>query len=385
MTIDAHSVGLVEKKLFTFAEPPDELILESGEKLGPVTVAYETYGELSPQRDNAVLIVHALSGDSHVAGLYAADDRKPGWWDLMIGPGKPIDTLQYFVVCSNILGGCQGTTGPSSINPATGEPYGLDFPVVTVSDMVAVQKKLIEHLGIESLLAVIGGSMGGMQALEWILKYPEVPQSAVVIASCAALSAQAIAFDAVGRSAITADPGFENGRYYSLGGKIAGLAVARMLGHITYLSPAGMRERFGRKLKGNGDYSYEFKDEFEIESYLAHQGLRFLDRFDANSYLYITKAMDYFDIAGKYGGGSLEQAFARCRAKTLFVSFSSDWLFPPAQSKELVQALQRSGRKVAYLNIESSYGHDAFLMPCDSLSRALGHFLEQVGKGGAHV
>jgi homoserine O-acetyltransferase len=382
MKHDARSVGIVEKKLHTFAEPPNELELESGEKLGPVTVAYETYGSLNAERDNAVLVVHALSGDSHVAGVYAADDPKPGWWDIMIGPGKPIDTRRYFVVCSNILGGCQGTTGPSSINPATGEPYGLDFPVVTVSDMVAVQKKLLEHLGIDRLLAVIGGSMGGMQALEWILRYPEAPRSAVVIASSAALTAQAIAFDAVGRSAITADPGFEGGRYYSGAGRIAGLAVARMLGHITYLSPAGMRERFGRKRKESGDYAYEFKDEFEIESYLAHQGLRFLDRFDANSYLYITKAMDYFDAASKYGEGSLEKALARSRARTLFVSFSSDWLFPPAQSREMVQALQRLGRDVTYLNIESSYGHDTFLLPCPALSRALDYFLKRVSGGG---
>ncbi|MBN2353605.1 MAG: homoserine O-acetyltransferase [Spirochaetales bacterium] len=382
MDSSARFVGIVEKKLFTFADPPDSLELESGEKLGPVTVAYETYGELSAERDNAVLIVHALSGDSHVAGVYAPDDRKPGWWDLMIGPGKPIDTRKYFVVCSNILGGCQGTTGPSSINPASGEPYALDFPVVTISDMVAVQKKLIEHLGIKRLLSVVGGSMGGMQALEWILRYPEVPRSAVVIASCAALTAQAIAFDAVGRSAITADPSFENGRYYSGGGRIAGLAVARMLGHITYLSPAGMRERFGRKRRASGDYAYEFKDEFEIESYLAHQGLRFLDRFDANSYLYITKAMDYFDAAGKYGEGSLEKALALIRARTLFVSFSSDWLFPPAQSRELAAALQRLGRDVTYLNIESSYGHDTFLLPCPELARAIGDFLATVKGGG---
>jgi homoserine O-acetyltransferase len=361
------------------------LELESGERLGPVTVAYETYGELSAGRDNAVLVAHALSGDSHAAGFYAAGDGKAGWWDIMIGPGKPIDTRQYYVVCSNILGGCRGTTGPSSINPAAGEPFALDFPVITIADMVAVQKKLLDQLGVRSLLAVIGGSMGGMQALEWLLQFPDFPRSAVVIASGAALSAQAIAFDAVGRNAITADPGFNNGRYYASRDKIAGLAVARMLGHITYLSPAGMRERFGRKLKENGAYAYQFKDEFEIESYLAHQGHRFLDRFDANSYLYITKAMDYFDVAGKYGGGSLESACERVRAKTLFVSFTSDWLFPPAQSQELVRAFQRLGRDVTYLNIESSYGHDSFLMPGAHLSRALEQFLAHVDGGANRV
>jgi homoserine O-acetyltransferase/O-succinyltransferase len=385
MDRDARSAGLVEKHYYTFASADEPLALESGQRIGPVTVAYETYGALAAARDNAVLIVHALSGDSHVAGYYTPEDKKPGWWDNMVGPGKPIDTARYFVICSNVLAGCRGTTGPSSVNPASGEHYALDFPVVTVSDMVSVQKKLLEHLGVSSLVSVVGGSMGGMQALEWLLKYPEVPKSAIVIASCAALSSQAIAFDAVGRSAITADPGFHEGRYYGSDGKTAGLAVARMLGHITYLSAAGMRERFGRKRKDNETYAYQFKDEFEIESYLAHQGLRFLDRFDANSYLYITKAMDYFDIAAKYGGGSLEQAFARVRARSLFISFTSDWLFPPAQSWEMVQALQRLGRDVTYLNIESSFGHDAFLMDCPDLFRAVDRFLAHAQRGVGHV
>jgi homoserine O-acetyltransferase len=381
MEQNPQSVGIVERKYYTFSQPPDELALESGEKIGPVTVAYETYGHLSEQRDNAVLIVHALSGDAHVAGYHSRTDKKPGWWDIIIGPGKPIDTGRYFVICSNILGGCQGTTGPSSINPATGKPFSLDFPVITISDMVQVQKKLIDHLGIDRLLSVIGGSMGGMQALEWILKYPSIPRSAVVIASCAALSAQGIAFDAVGRNAITSDPAWRKGSYYGVNGRIVGLAVARMLGHITYLSAAGMRERFGRKLREDLDYAYEFKDEFEIESYLAHQGTRFLDRFDANSYLYITKAMDYFDIAARYGNGSLEQALAGVRCRMLFASFTSDWLFPPSRSKELVQALQRQGKIVSYINIDSSYGHDAFLLPNESLFGVVRHFLLHVLTG----
>jgi homoserine O-acetyltransferase len=385
MENNTRSVGLVKKKFFLFGDKKQPLVLESGGRFWPVTVAYETYGELSARRDNTVLIVHALSGDSHVAGYYSKRDKKPGWWDIMVGPGKPIDTRRYYVICSNVIGGCQGTTGPSSTNPATGRPYALDFPVVTISDMVDVQKKLLDYLGVESLVSVVGGSMGGMQALEWITRYPQIPRSAVVIASCAALSAQAIAFDAVGRNAITADPGYRKGRYYGRKDKTAGLAVARMLGHITYLSPAGMRMRFGRKRKDAKDYAYRFKEEFEIESYLAHQGSRFLDRFDANSYLYVTKAMDYFDLAAKYGDGSLEAAFEKIRARTLFVSFTSDWLFPSAQSWEMVQTLQRLGRDVTYLNIESTFGHDSFLLDCPQLHRAVARFLTHAYREFRHV
>jgi homoserine O-acetyltransferase len=385
MTDATRSVGLVKKQFYTFGDKRDPLVLESGVRFFPVTVAYETYGALSRRGDNAVLIVHALSGDSHVAGYHARRDKKPGWWDILVGPGKPVDTRRYFVICSNVLGGCQGTTGPSSVNPVTKKPYALDFPVITISDMVDVQKRLLDHLGVTRLVSVVGGSMGGMQALEWLLRYPAVPRNAVIIASCAALSAQAIAFDAVGRSAITADPAFKKGRYYGRGGRTAGLAVARMLGHITYLSAAGMRQRFGRKRKETEAYAYQFKDEFEIESYLAHQGLRFLDRFDANSYLYITKAMDYFDIAARYGDGSLEKAFARARGRTLYVSFTSDWLFPPAQSWEMVQAQQRLGQDVTYLNIESSYGHDSFLLNTPEMFRAVTRFLDHARREGRRV
>jgi homoserine O-acetyltransferase len=372
---------IVDTQYFTFAENNDPLELESGQKIGPVTVAYETYGTLSAARDNAILIVHALSGDAHVAGYHSASERKPGWWDIMIGPGKPVDTDCYFVVCSNVLGGCQGTTGPASIDPgtvvnsATGKPYGVRFPVVTIGDMVSVQKRLVEHLGITRIHSVMGGSMGGMQVLEWVLKYPDMARSAIIIASCAALSAQAIAFDAVGRAAITSDPAWKAGDYYDSDARIPGLAVARMLGHITYLSEAGMRDRFGRKLKESGDYAYEFRDEFEIESYLAYKGSSFLDRFDANSYLYVTKAMDYFDAAVKYGGGELVEAFRKITAKMFFVSFTSDWLFPPRQSVEMVRAAEQAGKRVSYLNIDTPYGHDSFLLPCDRLHSGVRSFL----------
>ncbi|MBN1523146.1 MAG: homoserine O-acetyltransferase [Spirochaetales bacterium] len=375
------SVGVVEPQKFTFARPPHELVLESGQKIGPITVTYETYGTLNAAKDNAILVVHALSGDAHAAGFHKKTDKKSGWWDIMIGPGKPVDTTRFFVVCSNVLGGCKGTTGPSSINPKTGKPYGISFPVVTIGDMVTVQKHLLDHLGIQKLHSVIGGSMGGMQVLEWVLQYPDISKSAIVVASCAALSAQAIAFDAVGRNAITADPAWKNGKYAG-NARIPGLAVARMLGHITYLSEAGMRERFGRTLYENDDYSYEFKDEFAIETYLAYKGSTFLDRFDANSYLYVTKAMDYYDVAAQYGKGSLEKAFSRVKAKMMFVSFTSDWLFPPRQSIEMVHAFQKSGKDAAYLNIDTAYGHDSFLLPCDRLFRGIRNFLLHVKDSG---
>ncbi|RPJ08662.1 MAG: homoserine O-acetyltransferase [Spirochaetaceae bacterium] len=375
---NTHSVGIVKTLKLTFAENGDPLLLENSQKISPVTVAYETYGELSDTRDNAILIVHALSGDAHVAGYHSESDRKPGWWDIMVGPGKPVDTNRYFVICSNVLGGCQGTTGPSSNDSATRKPYGVRFPVVTIGDMVEVQKRLLDSLGINRLHSVMGGSMGGMQVLEWVMKYPDIPKSAIVIASCAALSAQAIAFDAVGRSAITSDPAWNAGDYYDTDSRIPGLAVARMLGHITYLSEAGMRDRFGRKLKESGDYAYEFRDEFEIETYLAYKGSSFLDRFDANTYLYVTKAMDYFDAGAKYGNGSLVEAFRNVKAKMFFVSFTSDWLFPSRQSVEMVRSAEQAGKRVSYLNIDTPYGHDSFLLPCDRLFSGVQSFLSHV-------
>lgn len=370
------SVGIVETRYFRFAEPPDEVVLESGKRLGPITVAYETYGQLSEGMANAVLLTHALSGDAHAAGRHRPDDTHPGWWDNMIGPGKALDTDRYFVVCSNFIGGCKGSTGPGSINPATGRPYGLDFPMITVSDMVKVQKALIDHLGIERLLSVAGGSLGGMQALEWSLAYPESVGSIIPIASTSRLSARAIAFNEVGRNAITSDPNWRGGDYYGGAAPARGLAVARMVGHITYLSDEGMGMKFGRRLQDKEAYGYDFSTDFAVESYLRYQGDKFVERFDANSYLYISKAMDYFDIGGRYG--SLAEAFSRVRAKFLVISFSSDWLFPSYQSKEIVKALMSNDKDVSYCEIRSLYGHDAFLLETEQQTKLVSSFLNNV-------
>ena len=294
----------------------------------------------------------------------------------MIGPGKAFDTEKFFVICSNVLGGCVGSTGPSSINPSTGKPYGLDFPVVTIGDMVQAQKRLIDYLGIKKLLTVAGGSMGGMQALEWALRYPEALASAVVIASTARLSAQSIAFDAVGRNAILSDTDFNNGDYYGHSVPARGLSIARMIGHITYLSDLSMRDKFGRRLQKNDRFSFDFSNEFQVESYLDHQGNKFVERFDANSYLYVTKAMDYFDVAHYYGNDDLSKAMKLIQSDMLVVSFSSDWLFPPYQSQDLVKALMQAGCKTTYLNIESPYGHDSFLLEVETLGQIVSTFLE---------
>ena len=370
------SIGIVETQYFRFAEPPDELVLESGKKLGPITVAYETYGRLNEERSNAILAAHALSGDAHAAGKHHPDDRSPGWWDGMIGPGKAFDTDKYFVICANFIGGCKGSTGPSSINPATGRHYGLDFPMITVSDMVKVQKTLIDHLGIEKLLSVSGGSLGGMQALEWSLVYPRSVKSVIPIASTGRLSAQGIAFNEVGRNAITSDPNWNGGDYYGKEVPAKGLAIARMVGHITYLSDEGMGMKFGRRLQNKETYGYDFSTDFAVESYLKYQGDKFVERFDANSYLYITKAMDYFDIQGKYG--SLAEAFSRVAAKFLVISFSSDWLFQSYQSKEIVKALLANDKDVSYCEIESAYGHDAFLLDSEQQTKLISSFLKNV-------
>jgi len=369
-----NTVGIVPTHSVRVVEPEAPLVLECGQELAPVDVAYETYGKLNPSADNAVLICHALSADAHVAGYHSARDQKPGWWDKMVGPGKAIDTNSYFVICSNILGGCSGTTGPSSINPATGRPYGLDFPIITIADMVKVQKLLLEKLAIRELLAVVGGSIGGMQVLQWAIAYPDFVKAAVPIATTTHLGAQAIAFDAVGRNAILADAGFADGQYHADRGPDRGLASARMIGHITYLSEESMRRKFGRQLRSTDRYSYDFKSEFAVETYLDHQGRTFVERFDANSYLYITKAADYFDLPRQYG--SLNLAFANVRSRFLVVSFTSDWLFPPAQSEALVDALVANSRDVSYCNIDSPYGHDAFLLEPETLGPFLAGFLE---------
>ncbi len=373
-----RTVGLVEKKTFTFAEPPDRLRLESGAEIGPLTLAYETCGILNPDKTNAVLVLHALSGDSHVAGYYDPGDTKPGWWDIMVGPGKGIDTDQYFVICSNIIGSCCGSTGPASINPETGEEYGTRFPVVTIGDMVEAQKALLDHLGIDTLLSVIGGSVGGMQVLEWCARFPERVRSAVPLATTSRHSALAIAFNEVARQAIMADPNWNEGHYY--GGKKPdmGLAIARMIGHITYLSDESMRLKFGRKLQNRSALSFEFGAEFQVESYLQYQGKKFIERFDANSFLYITKAADYFDLARQYGSGSLVKAFSRCRAKFLVVSYTSDWLYPTYQSREMVKAMKKNDLDVSFCEIDAQWGHDAFLLPNDRLDHLMAGFLKGV-------
>ncbi len=374
-----NSVGIVKTQYFTFAEPPKELILESGEKLGPITLAYETYGKLNKEKSNAILIVHALTGDAHAAGYHSKSDKKPGWWDNMIGPGKAFDTNKYFVICSNIIGGCMGSTGPASINPKTGKHYGLDFPIITIKDMVNAQKRLIDYLGIKKLFSVVGGSMGGMQVLQWSVSYPDMCNSAIAIATAPYLSAQAIAFDEVGRQAIISDPNWNNGNYYKTG-KIPskGLSIARMIGHITYLSEESMHKKFGRRLQAKQKYSYKFLTDFQVESYLHHQGDTFVRRFDANSYLYVTKAMDYFDITR--GFKSLTDAFKRVSAKYLVVTFTSDWLFPISQGKAIVTALRNNLKDVSYLEIESSYGHDAFLLEVDTLTKAIKNFFNSMEK-----
>ncbi len=372
-----NSVGIVETQLFTFAED-EPFCLESGASLGPVTIAYETYGQLNADRSNAILICHALSGSAHAAGFHCAEERKPGWWDECIGPGKAFDTDRFFVICSNVLGSCYGSTGPMSIDPRTGKPYGLNFPVVTVGDMVRAQVKLIDHLGIDQLLCVAGGSMGGMQVLEWAAHHPRRVKSAMPLATTAYHSPMLIAFSEVGRQAIYADPYWNHGDYYDAGKKPdAGLAVARMVGHITYLSEESMHQKFGRRLRNIERYGYEFDTEFEVESYLKYNGNAFTRRFDANSYLYVTKAMDYFDLSQP--SGSLAAAFAGSEhVKFLVVSFTSDWLYPSYHSKKLVSALMAAGADVTYLDIQSTWGHDAFLLEVETMTELLTAFLDRL-------
>jgi homoserine O-acetyltransferase len=360
---------IVESQLVRF----DSLALDCGVTLSPVEVAYETYGELNEAKSNAILILHAFSGDAHAAGV-SHEDGKPGWWDNMIGPGKGFDTNKYFVICSNILAGCKGTTGPSSLNPATGCPYATTFPGVTVADMVRLQKKLIDHLGIRRLLAVAGGSMGGMQALEWTVTYPDAVAAALPIATTARHSAMQIAFNEVGRQAIMADPDWCDGNYYAKKPPARGLAVARMVGHITYMSDDSMREKFGRRFRDREKPGFDFSIDFEVESYLRYRGNQFVDRFDANSYLYITKAMDYFDVSA--GFPSLGASLERAKARFLVISFTSDWLYPSYQSLEIVSALRSRNRDVAYCELPSNYGHDAFLVEVGEQTEIVRGFLD---------
>lgn len=388
---DVGSAGVVPARIVTFTDVP----LASGRALPSVEVAYETLGTLSPQRDNAILLCHALSGDAHVAGWRESEAlaagwtpeagtdwsptdsatgdpdaapaaaMRPGWWDPFVGPGKAFDTDRYFVICANVLGGCSGTTGPSSIDPSTGAAYGLDFPIVTVEDMVDIHVALLDELGIDRLLAVAGGSMGGMQALSLAKRYPQRVSACLAIATTWRLAAQAIAFNEVGRRAILGDPQFAGGRYYETGTVPRhGLAVARMIGHITYLSDESMHDKFGRRLRDRDDFAFGFETEFEVESYLAYQGKRFTERFDANTYLYMTKAMDYFDLAGEAATleDALADAFTENPVRFLVLSFSSDWLFPTHESREVVDALRAADADVSFAEVQSPYGHDAFLL-----------------------
>jgi homoserine O-acetyltransferase/O-succinyltransferase len=370
--MDITSLGVVEPRYFTFAAPPDKLLLESGRRLGPVTLAYETYGRLNADKSNAILVCHALSGDAHAAGFHEGEET-PGWWDAMIGPGKAFDTEQYFVICSNVIGGCKGSTGPSSINPQTGKPYALDFPMITIVDMVNAQRYLIDFLEIGKLFCVAGGSMGGMQALQWASAYPERVRAAIPMATALKQSPQQIAFDEVIRQSVMADPDWRKGNYYEHGQPNKGLAVARMIGHITFMSDQSMEEKFSRKLK-NGNYSFTFADDFEVEGYLRYRGDNFVKRFDANSYLYITKAMDYFDLSD----GLFLPGIKMTETRFLVISFTSDWLYPSHQSQEIVRLLKRRRIAATYCDLKSTYGHDAFLVEVEEETRLISNFLGNI-------
>ncbi len=364
-------VGLVVPRDFVSTEP---FTFDSGQTLPGFTLRYETYGRLNAAGDNAVLICHALSGDHHCAGRHAATDRKPGWWNNLVGPGKAVDTDKFFVLCANVPGGCQGSTGPLSVNPATGRPYGIAFPFVTVRDMVRAQKRWLDALGVKRLFALLGGSMGGMQTLQWGIEYPGFCARLLPMATTARESAQAIAFNEVGRQAIMQDPAWNGGDYPKDGGPRVGLAIARMMAHITYLSDASMDRKFGRKKKdGAAGDAYTFDVQFEVESYLKHQAASFINRFDANSYLYITRAIDHFDLETAYG--SLEQAFARVEAETLVLGFTSDWLFPPSQSQAIALALLRAGKRASYAELDTDLGHDSFLLESPELYDLVRGFL----------
>ncbi|MFN2351444.1 MAG: homoserine O-acetyltransferase [Kiritimatiellia bacterium] len=370
-------VGIVQTRVLRVNLPPEGLVLENGVVLPELHVAYETYGQLAEDGANAVYICHALTGDAHVAGYHDASDRKPGWWDAMVGPGKGIDTNRFFVVCANVLGGCMGTTGPASIDPRTGRPYGSTFPAITTGDMVQVQCLLLQDLGVKRLAAVIGGSFGGMQVLEWSVRYPQMVARCICIASAMSLSAQALAFDIVGRQAIMADPDWTGGDYYDKAERPKrGLAQARMIGHITYLSSENMKRKFGREKRAGQAPRRRFATSFQVESYLDYQGAKFVDRFDANSYLHITEAMDVFDLAEKHASPAVAFARVNPEMRILVVALSSDWLFPPEQSLEVARALQQAGKHVSYCLLRSPYGHDAFLVEVEHLGEVVKTFIE---------
>jgi len=382
-------VGTAHTRFLDLSVP---LPLDSGRELSPVRIAYETYGELAPAKDNVVLVCHALSGDAHAAG-WSDDPNAPatvdgvgaaergksglGWWDGMIGPGKAFDTDRFHVVCTNLVGSCRGSTGPASVDPRTGRVYGTDFPVLTVADMVRAQRLFLRELGIERVFAASGGSLGGMQALEWAVQFPDAIERIVPIASTARLGAQGVAWNAIARSAIMSDPDWQGGHYEGTGRRPdAGIKVARMVGHVTYLSDAAMREKFGRGLQDRDAYSYTLSEaDFQVESYLRYQADAFAKRFDANAYLYISRALTYFDLARTYGGGSLERALARVRARTLLISFSSDWLYPSRDSEDIARALRASGKDARHEIIDASYGHDSFLLEEARMTELIEDFL----------
>lgn len=364
--------------------PKDQpLQLDSGETLAPFTIAYQSYGELNAEKTNAILICHALTGDQHVANDHPLTG-KPGWWDVMVGPGKPVDTDRYFVICTNVIGGCMGSTGPSSLNPANDKPYGLDFPVITIGDMVRAQARLIDHLGIDVLFSVMGGSMGGMQVLEWATTYPDRVYTAIPIATAARHSSQNIGFNEVGRQAIMADPDWLKGRYGEHGKRPSkGLAVARMAAHITYLSEEAMQEKFGRNLQDREKVTFGFDADFQIESYLRYQGFKFVERFDANAYLYITRALDYFDLAADHatdGDGTLADAFKGTSTRFCVVSFTSDWLYPSSEARTIVKALNAVAAKVSFVDITTDKGHDAFLLHEPDFFDAIRGFLSSAAR-----
>ena len=349
------------------------LPLESGAVLAAPEIAYETYGTLSAARDNAVLVCHALTGDQHVTGRHPRSG-KPGWWSRLVGPGLPIDPARHFVVCANVLGGCMGSSGPASLDPATGAPYAMRFPVITIRDMVRAQAALLDQLGVARLAAVVGGSMGGMQALDWAVAYPDRVRAVVAVATAARHSAQNIAYHEVGRQAIMADPDWAGGDYYAGRAPVAGLAVARMAAHITYLSEAGLTAKFGRRLQGRDALSFGFDADFQVESYLRHQGLSFVERFDPNSYLYITRATDYFDLAEPHGG-RLAAAFAGTATRFAIIAFDSDWLYPTAEARRIVRALNAANAAVSFVELSSPHGHDAFLLDAPEMNRVIDGFL----------
>lgn len=375
--VNEGSVGIVETKFFTFAEPPGDFVLENGSKLGPIKIAYETYGRLNKNRDNVILIEHALTASAHAAGRHSHSDDNPGWWDSMVGPGRAFDSDKYYIICSNLLGSCYGTTGPSSLNPKTKKSYGYSFPVITIRDMVGVQKRLVEHLGVNSILCIAGGSMGGMQAIEWALLWPEFVKSVILIASGAWSSPQSIAIHKVGIQAIKDDPNFSNGHYYGKQSPDKGLAIARMIGHITYLNDKMLWEKFGRRSDNIQDMKSSFKYRFEVEKYLQYQGKKFVTRFDANSYIYIMRAIDMYDASE--GRTNLDESFNRLKIiKALVISFTSDWLFPSYQSKELVSALRANNINTSYKEIKSQYGHDSFLLKYKQLTPPIRRHLNKL-------